>query len=549
MLPIVVAAVRAATSGWLPLGDNAYFAIRSRDVLGPDHPLVGAWSAGSVATGSSVNNLGPLQLDLLAPFTKIAPVAGTAIGSAAVNVMAVVAIALVVRRVAPTAVVLIALATTSLLAWTMGSALLIEPRQHHALLLPFLCFLFLCWATASGDRWMLAPTAFVASLLAQTHLTYLILVTILSIAALGGLVWSTRISDGTVDAGADRTPWWHPLRRPGLMTAVVALICWFQPLLDQFFETGNLGRILGASDGGGTAPGFGEGLRIVAKVLTRPTAWGRNGFRDFRPATTAGGASAEALGLVVIVGLLIGLAVLACRWGDRRTATLGLAAALAVISAVISATLVPGGAFGLVEGNYRWLWPISMFVATAMMASVLSAMRAHHGTVAVNRPVQWKTPGTAGVAVVAAVSIVLLAAANLATSFQVDLLRTEVAQRGAVRDLVGQLHDADVSGPVVVDRSEAGFGDPYAYPVLLQLQQDGVPFTFDNPADIARFGRGRTNRGGAARRLSLVIGGAAATDRPGAMRIAFTSPETRDDEGGAAAGPFVTAALFLTPVR
>ena len=97
-LPIAVAAVRAAASDWVPTGDDAYFTVRSRDVLTRHHPLLGAWSSGSVDLDTPINNLGPLQLDLLAPFTRWTPMGGTAIGVAVINIAAVVAIAWIVRR-------------------------------------------------------------------------------------------------------------------------------------------------------------------------------------------------------------------------------------------------------------------------------------------------------------------------------------------------------------------------------------------------------------------------------------------------------------------
>src|SRR5215213_10358922 len=97
-LPIMWAALRAAAGNWVPIGDDAYFTVRSRDVLTSHHPLLGAWSSGSLDLTTPINNLGPLQLDLLAPFTRWTPMGGTAIGVAVVNIAAVVAIAWMMRR-------------------------------------------------------------------------------------------------------------------------------------------------------------------------------------------------------------------------------------------------------------------------------------------------------------------------------------------------------------------------------------------------------------------------------------------------------------------
>jgi len=186
-LPIVVAVVRALSRDWLPMGDNAYFSIRARDVLTEHHPLVGAWSSGSDAVGIDVNNLGPLQLDLLAaPVRLFGFGPGTALGVAAVNVAAVVMVVVLLHRRLGTLGAWLGAAMSAGLCWTLGSELLFEPRQHHALVLPFLAFLVGAWAMASGDWWALPPTVAVASLIAQTHFTFLIPTAVVGVASIAG---------------------------------------------------------------------------------------------------------------------------------------------------------------------------------------------------------------------------------------------------------------------------------------------------------------------------------------------------------------------------
>src|SRR5688572_32409864 len=114
-VPIVWAAVRAAAGSWVPIGDDAYFTVRSRDVLTSHHPLLGAWSSGSLDLETPINNLGPAQLDLLAPFTRFTPMGGTAIGVALINIAAIVAIAWLVARVAGGRAVLPAMCAVGLL--------------------------------------------------------------------------------------------------------------------------------------------------------------------------------------------------------------------------------------------------------------------------------------------------------------------------------------------------------------------------------------------------------------------------------------------------
>ena len=51
LVPFVVAVARAAFKEWMPVGDAAYFTVRSADVLTAHHPLLGAWSSGSSIVG------------------------------------------------------------------------------------------------------------------------------------------------------------------------------------------------------------------------------------------------------------------------------------------------------------------------------------------------------------------------------------------------------------------------------------------------------------------------------------------------------------------
>ena len=172
VMPTVVMAGRAAASGWVPLFDAAYFTVRSRDVLSRHNPLVGAWSNGSRVIGVWINNLGPLQLDLLAPFTKLDPYWGTALGVGAVNVAAIVGVWLVARRLFGARGVLAAMAATVLLEVDEGSLMLIEARQQLAMLMPLWCVLWVAAAAWTGRRWAAPWLLLAASLVVQTHFTY-----------------------------------------------------------------------------------------------------------------------------------------------------------------------------------------------------------------------------------------------------------------------------------------------------------------------------------------------------------------------------------------
>ena len=196
LAPFVVAVVRAAVTDWIPVGDAAYFTVRSADVLTPHHPLVGAWSSGSAVVGVSVNNLGPLQLDVLAPFTKVSPDLGTAIGSAVINAASVPVVWLAGRRMFRPAVVVAVMAGTTLFVAALGLSWLIDARQQSALVLPLFALLWLSAAMWAGVGIAVPIAVVLASLIIQTHFTFGYPAALVFLAGLVGFVLTTRTSPG-----------------------------------------------------------------------------------------------------------------------------------------------------------------------------------------------------------------------------------------------------------------------------------------------------------------------------------------------------------------
>lgn len=518
--PIVVAAARAALGGWVPLGDNAYFTVRSRDVLGPAHPLLGAWSSGSASLETPVNNLGPLQLDLLAPFTKVGSAAGTAVGVAALNLASVIGVGLVARRQTSWVGVVLAMALAGLVAWSMGSELLIEPRQHHALILPFLCFLVLCWGLAAGDRWLLPWAAGVGGLLVQTHLSYLVITPLLGLWGVAGLVVATVRS--RAGGEADRRTW-RDVRAPAAATLAVLLVVWGQTAVDQVTGTGNLGRLrdAGSSDGG-SAPGLSEGGRIVGQVVASPAAWLRDGFRTFDPASSGRGGGGPTLGILVVVVALGAAAWAAHRRRDRVAFAATATAAVAVGAAVLAAAATPAGALGPVAGNYRWSWPVVAFTGFAVVLAGVGLAPAADAAPAGRK--------TGVVGLVAGVALVGFTVANLPASYEFGVVSADRRLRPNARELTRQLDTAALPSPVLFDRSKGVFAEPYSYAVLVALQEQGVEFTFDDDStDVDRFGESRADRGRARRRLVLVTGPAARTASTTGERVAYASLLTDAD--------------------
>lgn len=477
--PIVFAALRAAWGDWVPAGDDAYFTVRSRDVATVHHPLLGAWSSGSLDLAEPINNLGPMQLDIMAPFTKLAPMGGTALAVALTNVAAIVAIAWMVVRLAGRRAVIAAMVPVALLTWTMGSEMLITPRQHQYLILPYLCLLVAAWATANGDRWALVVGVATASLVAQTHLSYPVLVAGLSVTAVGLHVVATR--RGYALGG----------RRPIVVAAVVAAVLWVQTAIDQFAGLGNLGAVLFGSGGSG-APGLGAGLRIVVGILVSPVTLVRPGYQE----QDAEALFASATQLVVAFAVAAGAALLAARaWraGRWRSVT-GIVTAFAAVGAgIVDAALLPRTVFGLAIMNYRWLWATAAFIVLVAGVAVAAWAEREPRT---RRSVSWAAAVLCGV----------LAVANLPRSVQHQDAERYLEEQRGVASTLDQLGRFDLAGPLIIDESEMYFGHPYTYPVLVEMQEQDVAFRFESPLQERRFGARRVADGTETLRLRLISG-------------------------------------------
>lgn len=491
--PIAWHGVRAAAGTWVPAGDDAYFTLRSLDVATSHHPLLGAWSSGSADIDRDVNNLGPLQLDLLAPFTKAAWAGGTAIGVVTVHLAAIVAIAWLARRLGGDRHVVASMLAVVALAWVMGSEMLITPRQHQFLLVTYLCLLLATWAAAAGDRW--APTVWVAagSLAAQTHLSYPILVGALAVPMIAGQVVAWR-DDFYERAG---------LVRAWVVAGGLGIALWAQTLVDQVFGWGNLAAAL-SSSGQADSPGIATGLRVVADVVVSPTGYVRPGFATFDPASTV---ASELQVLALVLGWLALAAgsVVALRAG-RRTAAAGLATAgLAVAAGVVNAARLPSTQFDLVAANYRWLWPTAAFL---LLGAASTAVRTHR------------------VAVPAALAVTaVLAAASLPSAHQID--RPEQYRDGqravaaVVEQLAAELPRRGIAGPVVIDQSEMYFGHPFNYPLGIVVKELGLDYRFEGAGQARRFGGERVADGTEPTRLVLRHGDAAAARFDAADTVAY----------------------------
>ena len=489
LVPFVVALVRAGVQDWMPMGDAAYFTVRSRDVFTAHWPFVGAWSSGSLAVGVPVNNLGPMQLDLLAPFTKVSPYLGTGIGSAVINAVSVGLVWFVARRLFGPRRVALVMAATLLLMATFGLSWLIDARPQYGLVLPFYALLWLTAGMWAGVGSAVPLGLAVASLVVQTHFTYVYGTVI--VTAAGVIAY-------TITVMRDRPPAW---RRAAGWAAVVLAVCWVQPLIDQFFGSGNLGDVLGAERGGESGPGLGAGVQVLAGGSLVPPFWLPGSIGTFlqpHDGVTLRGAVVGVLLWSAAAALLV---LIGRRIGSRVPAALGAAAFAALIGGLAGATLTPVTTeFGFTQQNYYWVWAVGAFLTSAVVTGGST-------TPAIGRRLRWLRPALLSALCVGAVTaICAIAAWPRYPVASVALNENEADRVGQPlrRELERVLALPDFPRTVEFDFSRTIFNQ-YPYVLLTELQRAGIEFRFPpGSRNLDRFGESRCAEWGKYPRLSLI---------------------------------------------
>ncbi len=499
LLPIVVAVVRALTTGWFPVGDDALLAVRAFDVGTRYHPLLGSWTSASLALGISVNNPGSLYADLCAPWMwtvgrvwGIAPAVALAIGT--INAVTAWLIMWVGRRMGGWRVERWTIVLVAAQCWAMGSELLIDIWQPHALLLPFLLLMLLTVAVACGDRGLLPWWVGVASLVVQTHLAYVYIVAALAAVLAVAVVLPRRRNL----LAALRS-------RMAAISAAVLGIAWAQPVWEQLFGTGegNLQRLATHAGGGDLTVGAATAGKIVAAVVALPPWWTRFGYESSVASTpltqTPDGsrlfvpglppAWLAVLGLAVVAALLGWLVNVLRTPGQRQARVAVVVAGVGVLVALGGLTIQTVTITGLGNHQVRWIFALGLFVHVVIVWGLYehwSAARA--GAARDPRP----DPGPdRRVDLVVLGVAALLTVANL-PSFAQDLGPT--ADRSAADTLqrtFADLDGYDPPGPVQFDTDNIRVFEPYSSAVLMRLRELGVDFRFDDEITVRQFGERR----------------------------------------------------------
>jgi len=521
LLPLVVAAARAIRHRWLPVGDNAYFLIRARDVLTEHQPLLGTWTSVSFNTGTNVNNLGPLHFELLAGPTKLLGGAnGLAVGAALVNGLSIVGIAVFAHRRGGPLLTTLAMAMTAALGWAMGSELLYDPWQPHNILLPFLFFIVLVWSLTCGDPTALPWGAAIGSVVLQTHLSYSIFVPALAVWGVAGLLLALRRRRrDDPDAWPAQRRW---AQRAGGIAVIVGVLCWAQSIVEQFTSDGP-GNITGLVTSLGEDParnGYAYSARLMATVVALPPAWLRPSFGDAwirsLGAGRAGGLpDPPSLALALpALGVLVAVLLLAAWVARRRDHETLLAVSLALFLlflAFVTGAQAPISTLGLAPHQYRWLWPVAAFASFAVLATLarrLAASDSRRHTMA------------RAFTVTAAVLMVL----NLAANNQRAGPNSDQYAIAGVRELDRDLARLDRGTPLLVDNLSFGpIFDPYGTAVMASLQGHGIPFVVKDANTLRQLGPSRRFTGTNARTELLLRHGDGVRTAPiGSHRIALS---------------------------
>jgi hypothetical protein len=523
-VPIVVATVRALAGGWQPLGDNGVLLVRARDVGTSHNPLLGSWTSASLVLGQDVNNPGPLYFDAIAPAVKLlGPWVGLAVGVMLVNMAASSLAVVVARRISGVeSMVAVAVAVVGL-QFALGSELLFDVWQPNALVLPLLAFLVVVTVLATGDVVMAPWVVGLGSLLVQTHMSHLALVSVVTVVGVGSCVVAVR--RGGRPGG---------LRRPLVLAGVVAVSVWFLPVVEQFTGRGegNLSRIVGAATSSdAVAIGWSRASQLTAEIMAMGPWFTRSSYASGVPPTPPEaplhgtiGVGPAVVGLAVAGAVLVVALVWAVRTGRGRVATMVAMAGVALVTGFVALAISPVNQIALAMHQMRWVWPIAAFLTAAGLTCVFSLAR--------SRPQVHR-----GLLVGAAAAALVVAAANLPTYDSKAPGPTATADHlRSGQELVAGLDAVEGRGTVLYGGSLMRFAEPYTGMVFAELQDRGIPFVFDDEGLIRQFGEGRRHDGTASMRLWLVEGPPALDVPEGAERVALTD------------GPSGLVAIFVEPI-
>lgn len=361
-LPLVAACAKLAGKRWAPLFDLALFEMHVRDVSTRYAPLLGL--GGRLARWPEMGcHPGPFAFYLLAPVYQLLGRSYFALRVSLVlsNATAmVVALAIAYRRTKAPGVVAIGM-VFGVVELGFGLLMFSEPWNPYIPPLWFITFLLAVWSVLAGDVMFLPAAAAMASLCAQTHISFAPICVGLSALACAVVfgTWVRRLRKEL------------PRRQIGIAwtsAIAVAAVLWAPPALEQWMHRrGNMSILL---DYFRHPPESPAGLRTgIALALERLDWWSftvdafrrlgvyREGLEGFM--------SSGRGGLVLVVWLLAAGAAL--RRGSRTLVWLHVTVAATVALDVAAMSRIIGFPYPHVA---FFGWCVGGFVVFAILTTI-----------------------------------------------------------------------------------------------------------------------------------------------------------------------------------
>jgi len=459
--------------------DDALITMATRDAI-HGHQLLGPYSR------FGWHHPGPTYFYVLSLPTWIAHggPTGSWVGATAIGAAAVLGAAIVVRRVGgPRAGWWFAVGAVAVVCG-LGPGLLRDPWNPYVVTLPVLFVAMASAAAAAGARGALAWALVVGSLAVQTHVsTAPVVVGLIGAAAVVQFVrWCWRRAHPAppqvghvpldpipgilpaLDLPDLVRPWWT--YRPDIAIAVMVLVLeWTPPLWDQFWGSGNLGKLLSFFAASHPTHPWGLSWHLVTAVA---------GIAMFQHHGAVQDTVADPHPLVTTVAFVLpAIGAIALGIGRKRPFALwcGAFGLLAGLLAVLSVTRIVGQPF-----RYLIIWMAVLPVLPLVgLASGLEGLWSDWASDA--PPTSWlRAPGAVlTAAAVIAVSVLGLVDSANATPAAALTDPRIVAAWNLVAPVVGTGHE-----PVRIELAD-GSRWPAAAGVALELERHGHPVRVEQP--------------------------------------------------------------------
>jgi hypothetical protein len=469
--PLLLAAILLAGRPWAPVLDMAMTELRVRDVGTRHTPLIGL--PGRIGNfPDQGSHPGPLSFYLLAPFYRLtgARAWGLELGSVAINTAAIAGFVWIGHRRAGLLGTVAFGAIAAIAVRGYGLNVLTHPWNPYFPVLLWLVVLAAAWSVLLGDHWMAVLAVVVASVAAQTHVSYLLGAIGMSVLVLAVMGWRLR-------RGEDRSA----VLRPLLVTLGVGAALWLPPFVDQLFrDPGNIGALIRhfASDPPEPAIGAAEGVRVFLRHLDAPSAFAdlvlhsnafihRSGLEHGRPILGA-----------IVLALWLAAVVVAHKLRHARLDALNVVIAIALVTGLVSTVRIFGKVWYYLT---LWAWGTTLMIvlSTAWTAWALVRRRG----AAEGEPVDDRAIVVLGAVSIGVCTVMSLGAAvvldvpepQLSDGLRAVLPATEQALDDAVGPAVGP------GGRYLVRWKDAVLIGSQGYGLVNELERDGYDVGVPEP--------------------------------------------------------------------